>query len=125
MNEIEILRERVEYLEEENRQLREALSPSDNPFLGKFGLTRWEATILQGVCRMELATYEYLDAVADTVGFEGRDTSSGLAANRIKVGICKVRKKIPKRIEIKTAHSVGYMIEPEHKRELLKLAGVQ
>lgn len=116
MNQIEEvvrLRNRVGELEEENRFLREAVTPSDSRFRS-LQLTPKEAVILRRLfdASPRWLAYESLivaASLADTV----------YAENSIKVYIYRIRKKIDvigARISSKYGH--GYLIEPSSKEKL-------
>jgi hypothetical protein len=48
-SQVRSLRERIDCLEEEIRQMRDILMPPDNPFLGRFGLSPQQATIINAL----------------------------------------------------------------------------
>jgi len=115
------LREKIELLEEENRQLKELLEPkfSADP---KWGLTGSETRVLGYLVQRQSVTNEFLiDALY-----------MGSAANKIpddpsnmlKVWICRLRRKLkPFDIEINTEWGVGYFISAEHRAFVLQSCG--
>jgi DNA-binding response OmpR family regulator len=118
------LRERIDYLEEEIRQLKSDLRPIKNLFAGKFGLTAQQACIMHmlynsptGVC-----TQGQLDRVTEANGRELRNPSDGHVTIRTKVAICKVRKHLaPYGVEIQTVWGYGYGLLPVDKDKLTAL----
>jgi len=124
MKEIAELRERVDELEEELRQLKEQLAPPDNPFIGKFGLTKQLAAVLFCLYRTEVATSEHLDAVTARYGqlYRGRKTDDWAVTVRTKVAITKLRKRLkPYGVEFNTVWGIGYAMPQESKTKLAKL----
>lgn len=114
-DEVTRLRERCGALEEENRQLREALSPSV-VFPRELNLRPAQVRILaalmaapNGICSKE----RLFQAIS------GRDESD---EGTVKVSVCGLRKKLqPFGIEILTRWAVGYEITPEAKSALERL----
>jgi hypothetical protein len=124
MKEIAELRERVDELEEELRQLKDSLAPPDNPFIGKFGLTKQLAAVLFCLYRTEIATTEHLDAVTARYGqvYAGRKGDDWAITVRTKVAVTKLRKKLkPYGVEFETVWGVGYSMGPEDKVKLAKM----
>ena len=121
---VKSLRERIDYLEEEIRQLKSDLRPLHNPFAGKFGLTAQQSCILYmlynsftGVC-----TQGQLDRVTEANGREVRGADEGHVSIRTKVAICKVRKCLAKHgVEIQTVWGYGYGLLPVDKDKLTAL----
>jgi hypothetical protein len=121
-SETRILRDRIEYLEEELRQLREDISPINNPFNGRFGLTRQQAAIAFAIYRHTSVSGPHLDRVTELHSRATAGTDYGMVANRTKVALCKVRKAFRKiKVEVVTIHGIGYRISLEHKDRLRKL----
>jgi len=120
------LRDRIAELEEENRQLREALLPSKNPFKGRFGLPLQLAVILSLLYHRNIASYAALEQVMNDNSHWAKDGEFGGFQNRVKVAICKLRNILYEYdIEIKTIRSVGYSLDLANKDKLNKLIGDQ
>lgn len=120
--ETKILRERIEYLEEELRQIREDISPVKNPFKGKFGLTIQHAALAYALYRHTLCAGPHLDRVTEENSRLTRGGDYGLVMNRTKVAICKLRKTFKELgVNIHTVHGVGYYIDEAGKQRLRKL----
>jgi len=95
--------ERVEYLEEENRQLKELLQGSpDVVFPREWNLKVAETRLLRGLCAAKgIRTHEALLRACAMSDF--------VEDNLLKVQISRIRKKLkPFGIEIKTIYGVGY-----------------
>ncbi|EKS37786.1 helix-turn-helix domain-containing protein [Afipia clevelandensis] len=102
------IHERVEYLEEENRQLRQSIAGMKHDFPREWGLTGAEQRALN--C---LYTGQNFFRQEEAIRFAA---SNGNATDRdlVKVYICKLRKKLkPYGIEIKTVWGEGYELTPE------------
>jgi len=117
---IQQLRDRIEELEEEIRQLREDMVQTDATFMGI--LTRQEAMVLRGIYSRKIANYAYLDQLTtDTCKF-GRHNNEVHSQLRCKVAIHKIRNKLkPYGIEITTWRGVGYYLNDENKAKLKQL----
>lgn len=123
---VQSLRDRISYLEEENRQLKEALMPSDNPFYGCFGLSPQGSVVLNAIYKNngELSA-ERLDQLMVVYAKENRGEDIYLSYERGRVAICKLRKALkPYGIEIKNIPSVGYWMDKKSKAKLTKLMGI-
>jgi hypothetical protein len=126
IKEIAELRERVDELEEELRQLKESLAPPDNPFIGKLGLTKQLAAVLFCLYRTEMATTQHLDAVTARYGqvYAGRKGDDLAITIRTKVAVTKLRKKLePFGVEFETVWGVGYSMSSKDKVKLKNLLG--
>jgi hypothetical protein len=120
------LRDRIAELEEENRQLREALMPSNNPFKGKLGLPLQLAVILSLLYHRSVASYAALEQVMNDNSHLAKDSDLGGFQNRVKVAVCKLRAILDQHdIEIRTIRAVGYSLDPANKAKLNKLIGDQ
>ena len=120
--ETQILRDRIAYLEEELRQMRDDICPPKNPFDGRFKLTPQCAAVAFALYRHSSVTQPHLDRVLQVYCHDYRGTDLHLMANRAKVAICRLRKTFKKlRVEIETIRGVGYRISLEHKARLRKL----
>ena len=117
---IRFLRERVETLEEELRQLRADLVQTDATFVGI--LTRQETIVLHGILSRKIASYAYLDQLTvDSCRF-GRQENDAHAHLRCKVATHKIRQRLkPYGIEIKTWRGIGYYLDDENKAKLKEL----
>jgi hypothetical protein len=114
------LRERIAVLEEELRQLRDALAPGDNPFLRVF--SRQHAALLWGLYSRRTATYALLDAIGAETGHLGRGEGEDYAHHRVKVAMHKLRKKLREHgIEISVIRGVGYFLDDENRTKVEKL----
>lgn len=123
-NDIRKLRDEVDLLREELRQLRDKLCPPDNPFLGKLRLTAQEAAVLLCLYKSDIATTEALDAVTLTYGYKNNVRSSEELCLylRTKVVVCKIRAKLKVHgIKFKCVFRVGYSMDFENKTKLRKL----
>ena len=116
------LRERIAVLEEELRQLREALVPLDNPFLHLFA--RQHAALLWGLYSRRTATYALLDAIGSETGHLGRGEGDDYAHHRVKVAMHKLKKKLREHgIEVSVIRGVGYYLDDENKTKVEMLMG--
>ena len=116
------LRERIDLLEEQIRQLREDLVPVNNPFLHTF--SRQHAALLMGIYSKRTATYAYLDAINSETGHLGRGEGEDYARRRVKVAVFKLKKKLRLYgIEISTCRGLGYYLDDENKTKVEMLMG--
>jgi len=114
------LRERIVELEEEVRQLRADMVPTDATFLGF--LTRNETTLLMGIYSRPIADYAYLDRITEQGDRYSRYTDINHELLRSRVSVWKLRKKMRMLgIEIKTWRGVGYYLDEENKAKLKQL----
>jgi hypothetical protein len=114
------LRERIAELEEEVRQLRTDMIPTDATFLGV--LSKQELTILMGIYSRPIADYAYLDRITEQSDKYSRYTDVDHEDLRVRVSIWKLRKKMREYgIEIKTWRGVGYYLDDENKAKLKQL----
>jgi hypothetical protein len=124
MNDVQSLLDRIDYLEEEIRQLREDLAPENNPFIGKFDLTRQQAAMLLCLYKSEIATTENLDAVTEAYAhkYTIRASDDSLVNLRSKVIICKLRSKLkPYRVTFRCVWGIGYAMDTKSKAKLKKI----
>lgn len=111
------LYERIAVLEEELRQLREAIAPGDNPFLHM--LARQHSALLWGLYSKRTATYAYLDAIGSETGHLDRGEGEDYAYHRVKVAMHKLRKKLREHgIEVCTIRGVGYYLDDENRSKV-------
>ena len=119
-NIIQQLNERIGELEEELRQLRADMVPTDTFGLGF--LTRQEVAIVRGICSRKVADYAYLDQLALNTHTYHRSSGEVPAKLRCKVAIWKIRLKLkPYGIEIKTWRGIGYYLDDENNAKLKQL----
>lgn len=114
------LRERIEELEEEIRQLRADMVQTDATFMGV--LTRQQIALLNGIYNRKVANYQYIDQVMAANGNFNRGDAKDLEKPRSKVAIHNLRKRLkPYGIEIKTWRGIGYYLDDENKAKLKQL----
>ena len=114
------LRERIVELEEEVRQLRADMVPTDATFLGF--LSKNETTLLMGIYKREIANYAYLDRITENPDKYNRYTDINHESLRARVSVWKLRKKMRMLgIEIKTWRGIGYYLDEENKAKLKQL----
>ena len=110
LNEIAKLRDRLSYLEEENRQLREALEPAV-ALPVDWKLTKTEARVLLALHRVRQG---YMDRERLLVALYGLEVD--VEPKIIDVMICKLRKKLRVAgavIPIRTFHGDGFGLTRE------------
>lgn len=120
MNEVMFLRERVDELTEENRQLRETIMPPDNPFLGRFGLSPREATVINALYKNngELPT-KRIDQLTVVYAKATRGEDLPLCYGRARVAISHTRRKLRQYgIVITHHHGFGYKLDDKSKKKL-------
>lgn len=116
------LKQQIYILEEELRQLREAIAPADNPFLHLFA--RQHAALLMGLYIRRTATYAYLDMIGAETGRLNRGEGEDYAYHRVKIAMHKLRKKLREHgIEVSTIRGVGYFLDDENKTKVEMLMG--
>lgn len=114
------LLDRIEELEEEIRQLRADIVPTDDTFAGI--LTRQQVALLKSIRNRNIASYQYIDQVLAGQGNFGRGDGQELEQLRSKVAIYNLRQRLkPHGIEIKTWRGVGYYLDDENKAKLKQL----
>lgn len=114
------LRERIVELEEEVRQLRADMVPTDATFLGF--LSKNETTLLMGIYSRPVADYAYLDRITEQGDRYNRYTDITHESLRARVSVWKLRKKMRMLgIEIKTWRGIGYYLDDENKSKLKQL----
>lgn len=117
---IQQLQDRIAELEEEVRQLREDMVPTDATFLGF--LSKNETTLLMGIYSRPVADYAYLDRLTEQGDRYNRYTDINHEALRNRVSIWKLRQKMREYgIEIKTWRRIGYYLDNENKAKLKQL----
>jgi biotin operon repressor len=111
------LRDRIAELEEEIRQLRTDMIPTDATFLGV--LSKQELTILMGIYSRPIADYAYLDRITEQGDRYSRYTDINHELLRSRVSVWKLRKKMRMLgIEIKTWRGIGYYLDDKNKVKL-------
>ena len=119
-NPIRQLRKRINFLEEELRQLREDLVPVKNPFWHLFSYQH--SALLLGIYSKRLATYAFLDAICSQSGHISRGEGEDYARHRVKVALHKLKKKLREHdIEVCTRRGLGYYLDDENRAKLEKL----
>jgi len=114
------LRDRIATLEEEVRQLREDMLPTNATFLGV--LSKNQMKILLGIYSRPVADYAYLDRITEQGDKYSRYTDINHEALRNRVSIWKLRQKMREYgIEIKTWRGIGYYLDDENKAKLKQL----
>jgi len=114
------LRERIDMLEEEMRQLRQDIVPVNNPFLRMFSYQH--SALLLGIYSKNLSTYAFLDAICSNTGRINRGEGEDYARHRVKVALHKLKKKLRLHgIEVCTRRGLGYYLDDENRAKLEKL----
>jgi hypothetical protein len=114
------LRERIDVLEEEMRQLRQDIVPVNNPFLHMFSYQH--SALLLGIYSKNLSTYAFLDAICSNTGRINRGEGADYARHRVKVALHKLKKKLRLHgIEVCTRRGLGYYLDDENRAKLEKL----
>jgi DNA-binding response OmpR family regulator len=117
---IKQLRERIEELEEEVRQLREDMVATNAAFL--HFLSKNQMKLLMGIYSRPVADYAYLDRITEQSDKYSRYTDINHEALRNRVSIWKLRQKMREYgIEIKTWRGIGYYLDDENKAKLKQL----
>jgi hypothetical protein len=121
-NEIQILRDRIDELEEQLRQLQETLVPEKNPFAIIIGNSRQQAALLLGLYKLKFASYKYLDCITEQTSTSSRKTEGANITNRTKVAVFKIRRKLKKYgIKIHASWGEGYYLDDVSYAKLQKL----
>jgi hypothetical protein len=114
------LRDRIAELEEEVRQLRADMIPTDATFLDF--LSKHQMKLLLGIYSRPVADYAYLDRITEQGDKYSRYTDINHEALRNRVSIWKLRQKMREYgIEIKTWRGIGYYLDDENKAKLKQL----
>ena len=114
------LRERIAELEEEVRQLRADMVPTDATFLDF--LSKNQMKLLLGIYSRPIADYAYLDRITEQGDKYSRYTDINHEALRNRVSVWKLRQKMREyNIEIKTWRGIGYYLDDENKAKLRQL----
>ena len=112
----------IDELREENRQLKEALSPPVNPFYGKLGLTPQLAALLNAFYLHGDMKQDRLDAVLACHAWGHRHDSRELTSARERVAVCKLRAALrPHGVQIGLARGMGYRLDAANKARLTEL----
>ena len=120
MNEVQSLRDRIEELEEELRQLRADNVKKDWFILGN--LSKQQSALLFAINQRSVTTYEQLDYVTEDHGKYNRYEGEMHQTLRTKVAVWKLRKKLELYgVKIKTLRGIGYYLDDENKAKLKKL----
>ena len=122
LDEITVLRDLVDELREENRQLKELLRPPENPFYGRLGLAPQQAALLHAFYLRGDLSNQLLDKIISTHSWETRGTDPELVYERARVAVCTLRAKLrPHGVEITTARGMGYRLDGDSRTKLIKL----
>jgi hypothetical protein len=114
------LRDRIAELEEEVRQLRADMVPTDATFLDF--LSKNQMKLLLGIYSRPIADYAYLDRLTEQGDKYSRYTDINHEALRNRVSVWKLRQKMREYgIEIKTWRGIGYYLDDENKAKLKAL----
>ena len=114
------LRERIEELEEEIRQLRADMVQTDDTFAGI--LTRQQIALLNGIYNRKVADYPYIDQVMAGDGNFNRGDGQDLEKLRSKVAIYNLRKRlVPYGVHISTWRGIGYYLDDDNKAKLKQM----
>jgi len=117
---VQQLRDRIAELEEEVRQLRADMVPTDATFRGV--LSKQEVKLLMGIYSRPIADYAYLDRITEQGDKYSRYTDINHEALRNRVSVWKLRKKMREYgIEIKTWRGIGYYLDEADKAKLKQL----
>ena len=110
------LRDRIEELEEENRQLRDLLKCEDVELPREWGLTKAEARFVRLILGNPIATYEL---IMSALWWDKADGPPDTAHNSISIRVCRIRQKIPLlRDGLKNVHGQGYELTDAARREI-------
>jgi hypothetical protein len=117
---VQQLRDRIAELEEEVRQLRADMVPTDATFRGV--LSKQEVTLLMGIYSRPIADYAYLDRITEKSDRYNRYTDINHELLRSRVSIWKLRQKMREYgIKIKTWRGIGYYLDEADKAKLRQL----
>ena len=101
------LREQVDILQEENRQLRKAFAPDNVCIPAAWRLTISEQRVFRCLMTQEIVSYELL-----MMALYGDRPNDPPGSNTIKVIACKMRAKLKKHgVVIRTVWGIGYTLE--------------
>ena len=116
------LRDKISELEEEIRQLKNALLPPDNPFVGKINLPPQLLGLLFALYKNEVATFCRLDCAMNQAASIDRSTEDTLVKLRIKVGVSKLRQDLAGiGLRILNHRGVGYSLDARSRSYLAEL----
>jgi len=114
------LRDQIETLEEEIRQLHEDAIAVDGTFACV--LSRQQLALLMAISKRPLTTYAYLDHVTEDHGKYNRYEGEMHQTLRTKVAVWKLRQRLkPYGIEIKTWRGIGYYLDDKNRAKLKQL----
>lgn len=122
LDEVTILRDLVDELREENRQLKELIRPPENPFYGRMSLRPQQAALLHAFYLRGDVPSEMLDKIISMHAWETRSEEPFLTYERARVAISTLRSKLrPYGIEIHTARGMGYRLDCKNRAKLEQL----
>lgn len=114
------LRERVQTLEEEIKQLREDAAQVDGTFA--CALSKQQLALLMALRKRSITTYAYLDYVTEDHGKYNRYEGEMHQTLRTKVAVWKLRKALKAYdIEIKVWRGIGYHLDDANRAKLEQL----
>lgn len=105
MSGLQALRDRVELLEEENRQLRASISPAELAAPTEWKLTPAEDAVFRRLRKGGPVTREAIEFALKNTGYSRTEYCS---PNMASVYIHKLRKKLPAHWDIVSVWGVGY-----------------
>lgn len=119
------LQDRIDELEEENRQLREALCPSSDvvALMHLFGIRQHEAKILAVMLRHDVASNSAIDCA-----LYGDRPGDWPDQNTHKVHVCRIRKAVPDWARPQNVWGIGYRLMPgarQRIREMIDAEGLR
>lgn len=116
-------RDRIEYLEEENRQLRDKIAELTGRDIArearcKLGLTPSESAIFALLLRCGMATHDQLQALV----YEEADVDLARPYEAVRSHMKRMRRRIrPLGIDFKTVYSMGYEMTEDNRVRARKL----
>ena len=108
-NTIATLRRERDELVEANRQLTDALAPPPRPFPANWQLTRTEALVLTAMMDARGISHDR---------FAMMDTGTEDPARALNVHACRIRRKTPNWVVVKTEWGYGYTLDDETRRKM-------
>lgn len=119
---LRLLRERIERLEEENRQLREMMLPPDNPFYGRLQLSPQMADLVCAFWKHGKMSFEMADTVLSLHKWETRGEDDAACHNRMSVVLCRVRQRLGAHgIKIGNLRGWGFEMSDADREKLISL----
>lgn len=123
VSEIQLLRDRIQELEEELRQTKAAICPTVNPFTGRFNLSIQMAAILWAIYKSpDICTNDQLNVVMLNLARVDNSDGADIQA-RTKVRITHARNRLREHgiaVAIQNVWGIGYRITKQDKAKLAK-----